>query len=305
MLATAVGWLLQVFVLCMLQDVLTTVVEAVTVGGGYIRSAHWCLLHVCLSFTCTQGKSSCMPAHALQPGPCWHVVDCCAAPGNKTTHVAALLHAASTAATPPAGAGGGLPGHGSSKGSSGKKRKHSQAQDSNPAAVDAHGSKQQQGLTGGAGSSSIRVYAFDKDPKRLKRLAANVDKAGAGGIVVAQQADFLSIDPQHPQYAQVRGREGGKAGGALCGCHGRLSQLSERAGLECRHLCAVFQFTLCVSAFVTPRVCVYARVLVAVLRADACAGSRCDPGPLLQRLRHNSVAHGPPAADQQQRRQRT
>ncbi len=32
-----------------------------------------------------------MPAHALRPQPGWTVVDCCAAPGNKTTHVAALM----------------------------------------------------------------------------------------------------------------------------------------------------------------------------------------------------------------------
>eukprot|EP00798_Chlamydomonas_sp_ICE-L_P032148 gene32148-16678_t len=38
-----------------------------------------------------QSKASCMPAHALKPDPSWTVVDCCAAPGNKTTHVAALL----------------------------------------------------------------------------------------------------------------------------------------------------------------------------------------------------------------------
>lgn len=41
-----------------------------------------------------QGRASCMPAHALQPQPGWHVADCCAAPGNKTTHVAALVGAA-------------------------------------------------------------------------------------------------------------------------------------------------------------------------------------------------------------------
>ena len=35
-----------------------------------------------------------MPAHALSPQRGWLVMDCCAAPGNKTTHVAALLHAA-------------------------------------------------------------------------------------------------------------------------------------------------------------------------------------------------------------------
>lgn len=35
-----------------------------------------------------QSKASCLPAHALAPQPGWHVVDACAAPGNKTTHVA-------------------------------------------------------------------------------------------------------------------------------------------------------------------------------------------------------------------------
>lgn len=39
-----------------------------------------------------QSKASCMPAHALRPEPGWHVVDCCAAPGNKTTHVAGALN---------------------------------------------------------------------------------------------------------------------------------------------------------------------------------------------------------------------
>lgn len=38
-----------------------------------------------------QGKSSCMPAHALNPCKGWKVLDCCAAPGNKTTHLAALV----------------------------------------------------------------------------------------------------------------------------------------------------------------------------------------------------------------------
>ncbi|PNH00809.1 putative methyltransferase NSUN5, partial [Tetrabaena socialis] len=38
-----------------------------------------------------QSKASCMPAHALRPDPGWTVVDCCAAPGNKTTHLAALM----------------------------------------------------------------------------------------------------------------------------------------------------------------------------------------------------------------------
>ncbi|KAL4452334.1 hypothetical protein ABPG75_007996 [Micractinium tetrahymenae] len=38
-----------------------------------------------------QSKASCMPAHALVPRPGWAVVDACAAPGNKTTHLAALM----------------------------------------------------------------------------------------------------------------------------------------------------------------------------------------------------------------------
>ena len=38
-----------------------------------------------------QGKSSCMPAQALAPEPGWQVIDACAAPGNKTTHLAALM----------------------------------------------------------------------------------------------------------------------------------------------------------------------------------------------------------------------
>ncbi|MFS7981406.1 putative 16S rRNA (cytosine(967)-C(5))-methyltransferase [Helianthus anomalus] len=38
-----------------------------------------------------QGKASCMVAVALGPKPGWEVIDACAAPGNKTVHVAALM----------------------------------------------------------------------------------------------------------------------------------------------------------------------------------------------------------------------
>ncbi|CAM0946100.1 unnamed protein product [Alopecurus aequalis] len=39
-----------------------------------------------------QGKASCMVAVALCPQPGWKVIDACAAPGNKTVHLAALMN---------------------------------------------------------------------------------------------------------------------------------------------------------------------------------------------------------------------
>lgn len=39
-----------------------------------------------------QDKASCLPAYILAPPAGSHVIDCCAAPGNKTTHTAAILH---------------------------------------------------------------------------------------------------------------------------------------------------------------------------------------------------------------------
>ena len=39
-----------------------------------------------------QDKASCFPAFILNPEPGSHVIDCCAAPGNKTSHLAAIMH---------------------------------------------------------------------------------------------------------------------------------------------------------------------------------------------------------------------
>ncbi|XP_074653847.1 28S rRNA (cytosine-C(5))-methyltransferase-like [Tubulanus polymorphus] len=39
-----------------------------------------------------QDKASCMPAEILAPPVGSHVIDCCAAPGNKTTHAAAIMN---------------------------------------------------------------------------------------------------------------------------------------------------------------------------------------------------------------------
>ncbi|XP_070538415.1 28S rRNA (cytosine-C(5))-methyltransferase-like [Ptychodera flava] len=39
-----------------------------------------------------QDKASCIPAHVLSPGPGSHVIDACAAPGNKTSHLSSLMN---------------------------------------------------------------------------------------------------------------------------------------------------------------------------------------------------------------------
>lgn len=49
------------------------------------------------------------------------------------------------------------------------------------------------------------VLAFDKDPKRLVRLVANAARASADKIISAQCADFLSLDPSEPRFAEVGG----------------------------------------------------------------------------------------------------
>jgi len=38
-----------------------------------------------------QDKASCFPAHVLNPAKDSHVIDACAAPGNKTSHAAARM----------------------------------------------------------------------------------------------------------------------------------------------------------------------------------------------------------------------
>lgn len=121
-----------------------------------------------------QDKASCFPAHILMSslssspssengsnestiplqGRAYHIIDACAAPGNKTSQLAALLQQAS---------------------------------------LDDEDNK---------GTSSI--FAFDKDPKRLKLLERRMNEAGASKIVRASLQDFLRTNPRDERYRDVR-----------------------------------------------------------------------------------------------------
>lgn len=95
-----------------------------------------------------QDKASCFPPHVLQPPPGAQVIDACAAPGNKTSQLCALV---------------GPQGH---------------------------------------------VFAFERDQRRFETLKKLTSQA-LGGIkqaastLTCQHADFLTVDPLDPKYAQV------------------------------------------------------------------------------------------------------
>ena len=107
-----------------------------------------------------QSLASCMPASALDPEAGWTVIDACAAPGNKTTHLASLMA---------------------------RKMKMKM--------------KMEDGS--GARAEAGKIFAFDRDPKRLGRLEANVALTNSGSIITARCADFLTIDPQSDEYNAV------------------------------------------------------------------------------------------------------
>ncbi|XP_067658638.1 28S rRNA (cytosine-C(5))-methyltransferase-like [Haliotis asinina] len=89
-----------------------------------------------------QDKASCFPAHVLRPPEGSVVVDTCAAPGNKTSHVASLLR------------------------------------------------------------NSGKIFAFDKDRRRLKTMSHLLEVAGVTNTEQTCQ-DFLSVDPLEEKYAAV------------------------------------------------------------------------------------------------------
>ncbi|KAK3594971.1 hypothetical protein CHS0354_019891 [Potamilus streckersoni] len=89
-----------------------------------------------------QDKASCIPAHVLNPEEGAEVIDCCAAPGNKTSHVASLIR---------------------NKG---------------------------------------RIYAFDKDARRMSTMKKLIGIAGVSCVECLCQ-DFLTVVPTDPKYSMV------------------------------------------------------------------------------------------------------
>lgn len=125
-----------------------------------------------------QDLPSALPAHALlgdarvrislvaADGAPGDVIDACAAPGNKTSQLAALLNETAAAAS-------------TASAMRGVKRKRSET------------------------VRTPRVLAFDRDPARLELLESRIAAAAATDRVVARCADFLSLDPLSPEFAHV------------------------------------------------------------------------------------------------------
>ncbi|OJD30758.1 nol1 nop2 sun family protein [Diplodia corticola] len=116
-----------------------------------------------------QDKASCFPAYLLDVQPDdGDIIDGCAAPGNKTTHLAAIV-ARNAAARPAADSDSGHP-----KNTKGNKQR-----------------KQ-------------HIIACERDKRRSAILEKMVSLAGANKLVtVKPRQDFLNLDPTAPDLASV------------------------------------------------------------------------------------------------------
>jgi 25S rRNA (cytosine2278-C5)-methyltransferase len=125
--------------------------------GQHERVADGCVI--------VQDKASCFPSQILVDAwPGGDVIDCCAAPGNKTSHVAAGLTELKMASS-----------------SSGKKISNSK--------ID---------------MVADTVHAFDKSTRRAELLARRMSAAGADKLVTVQCTDFLTVDINREDLQNVR-----------------------------------------------------------------------------------------------------
>ena len=137
-----------------------------------------------------QSKASCMPAHALRPQPGWAVVDACAAPGNKTTHLAALMGNRGSIQAFEVGllaawAGDLQCSNGPVHGQPAPPRQPAASQSCLPAVT-----------------CCVQPPLPQKDARRCERLRGNAAATGST-IIAARCADFLATDPEAPEFAGV------------------------------------------------------------------------------------------------------
>ena len=118
-----------------------------------------------------QDKASCFPALLLQPEK-YHgeVIDACAAPGNKTTHLAAQMSGGLYIEDRP-----------------------------RPTAKDGISSRR-------LGKVTREIFAVERDASRTETLRKMISRAGADDYVtVWGKTDFLKIDPHDARFAGTRG----------------------------------------------------------------------------------------------------
>jgi len=67
------------------------------------------------------------------------------------------------------------------------------------------------------GNKRGKVFAFDKDLRRLTLLRRRVDESGAaaGGAIETRLQDFLEVDPGDRRYSKARERTGHGSGSWL------------------------------------------------------------------------------------------
>ncbi|KAK3391898.1 S-adenosyl-L-methionine-dependent methyltransferase [Sordaria brevicollis] len=119
-----------------------------------------------------QDKASCFPAYLLDPRPerDGDVMDTCAAPGNKTTHLASIVHSRVV-------------------------------ENDKTVVFDGRGKK---GKKKAGGDEKTTIYAFEKDPNRAKTLQKMVKIAGSDSFTVVNAGkDFLKVHPLDSKYRNV------------------------------------------------------------------------------------------------------